>query len=321
LVAGLALGATACSDSDDSGDSAATTAATSAATTSSAPPATTAITVPTTLATTTTTAPGPRYYVSLGDSYASGWEPGVGNTTNGFAYQVADGAATAGTPLELVNFGCAGATTTSILTTAGCPAEALGPGATPYDGQTQADAAEAFLRAHPGEVELITVSIGGNDVTRCGVDPDPVACVGTAVGSINQNLPVLLQRLRATAGADTLIVGTTYPDVILGEWVSGAPNGQQLATLSVTAFQAIINPALQAAYTAAGAEFVDVTAASGAYGALTDLTPVAPYGNIPVPVAKVCELTYYCEQRDIHPRAAGYELIADLVLQVLAAGQ
>ena len=99
-----------------------------------------------------------------------------------------------------------------------------------------------------------------------------------------------------------MIVGTTYPDVILGQWVSGAPNGQQLATLSVAAFQNFINPALQQAYASAQGTFVDVTAATGAYGPLTELTELAPYGSIPVPVAKVCELTYYCEQQDIHPK-------------------
>ena len=56
------------------------------------------------------------YYVSLGDSYASGYEAGVGNTDNGFAYQVVDEAAAPPPhPLVLVNFGCGGATTTSLL--------------------------------------------------------------------------------------------------------------------------------------------------------------------------------------------------------------
>ena len=134
-------------------------------------------------------------------------------------------------------------------------------------------------------------------------------------------MPGIVQRLRAAAGPDTLIVGTTYPDVILGEWVSGAPNGQQLATLSVAAFQSLINPALQQAYASAQGTFVDVTAATGAYGPLTELTELAPYGSIPVPVAKVCELTYYCEQQDIHPKPAGYAVIADLVFDAFVAAR
>jgi lysophospholipase L1-like esterase len=254
------------------------------------------------------------YYVSLGDSYASGYEAGVGNTDNGFAYQVVDEAAAASHPLVLVNFGCGGATTTSLLEAEGCSPRGLGPGAEPYDGQTQVEAAETFIRAHPGEVGLITVSIGGNDVTACSIADDPVACVTNAVEGISTNVPEILQRLRAAAGPEVLIVGTTYPDVILGQWLDGTPEAQQLAALSVTAFKQLINPALAKAYAEAGGTFVDVTAATGAYGPMTELTPLAPYGEIPVPVAKVCELTYYCAERDIHPNADGYQVIADLVV-------
>ena len=270
---------------------------------------------PTTVATTAAASAVP-YYVSLGDSYASGYEAGVGNTDNGFAYQVVDEAAAASHPLVLVNFGCGGATTTSLLEAEGCSPRGLGPGAEPYDGQTQLEAAETFIRDHPGEVGLITVSIGGNDVTACSIADDPVACVTAAVEGISTNVPQILQRLRAAAGPEVLIVGTTYPDVLLGQWLDGTPEAQQLASLSVIAFKELINPALAKAYADAGGTFVDVTAATGAYGPMTELTPLAPYGEIPVPVAKVCELTYYCAERDIHPNADGYQVIADLVVDV-----
>ncbi|HKA03298.1 MAG TPA: GDSL-type esterase/lipase family protein, partial [Acidimicrobiales bacterium] len=273
---------------------------------------------PTTVAPTTTIAPTPRYYLSLGDSYASGYQPGVGNTTAGFAYQVAAASQGSSNPLQLVNVGCAGATTGSLLNAKGCPAPALGPGAVPYDAQTQLEAAEAFLTAHPGAVDLITVSIGGNDVTTCATNPNVGTCVTNAISTINANLPVIVQRLRAAAGPDTVIVGTTYPDVILGVWVTGGANGQQLATLSVAAFQTLINPALAAAYASVQGQFVDVTAATGAYGPLTELTDLPPYGSIPVPVAKVCELTHFCAQQDIHPTDAGYKVIADLVSDAFA---
>jgi lysophospholipase L1-like esterase len=270
---------------------------------------------PTTVATTAAASAVP-YYVSLGDSYASGYEAGVGNTDNGFAYQVVDEAAAASHPLVLVNFGCGGATTTSLLEAEGCSPRGLGPGAEPYDGQTQVEAAETFIRDHPGEVGLITVSIGGNDVTACSTADDPVACVTNAVEGISTTVPQILQRLRAAAGPEVLIVGTTYPDVILGQWLDGTPEAHQLASLSVTAFKELINPALAKAYADAGGTFVDVTAATGAYGPMTELTPLAPYGEIPVPVAQVCELTYYCAERDIHPNADGYQIIADLVVDV-----
>lgn len=264
-------------------------------------------------------AAGHLYYVSLGDSYAAGYQPTGAKrghaTTNGFAYQVVHLAAAKGYHYTLVNFGCGGATTRSILVSKGCPL--LGPGAPTYPTETQAAAAERFLRAHRGRIGLVTVSIGGNDVTACAAASSPIPCVAKAVGTIKTNLSTLLGGLRAAAGPGVRIVGTTYPDVILGEDLSTDPTQQNLASLSVEAFRSLINPALAAQYHAAGAAFVDVTAATGAYGPLTDTTTLPPYGTIPVPVAKVCELTYFCRYHDIHPRTGGYTVIAELVVGTL----
>ena len=261
-------------------------------------------------------------YVSLGDSYAAGWQPtgtgGAGHTTtNGFAYQTVTKAKAKGYDLQLVNFGCAGATTTSILTDPGCRPNLLGPGAASYTAP-QATAAEDYLKAHQGQVALITVSIGGNDVTKCAADPDTLTCLTTALTTLKTNLAKLLSGLRAAAGASTPIVGITYPDVLLGNYLSSNPKLKQLAQLSVAAFKSLVNPALQSAYTTAGGKFVDVTAATGAYGSLATTTTLAPYGKIPVPVAKICTLTYYCQYQDIHPHTNGYGIIARLVVGTLA---
>src|ERR687894_546635 len=81
-----------------------------------------------------------QYYVSLGDSYATGYQPtavGQGaNTRNGFAYQIPKLAKRRGHDLKLVNFGCGGETTVSLLerkTECG----GLGPGGEDYAGRTQ----------------------------------------------------------------------------------------------------------------------------------------------------------------------------------------
>lgn len=260
-------------------------------------------------------------YVSLGDSYAAGYQPtgpnSGGTDTNGFAYQVPALAAAKGFDFKLVNFGCGGATTTSIIQSVGCPQALLGPGATPYPTQTQAAAAEAFLRSHRGHVGLITVSISGNDVTGCASVAKPIPCVATAVTTIKRNIGILLSGLRSAAGPTVPIIGTTYPDVILGLYLSKKASVRSLAVLSVTAFKDLINPALKAEYSDVGGTLVDVTAATGAYGPLTQMTELAPYGRIPVPVAKVCELTFYCEWQNIHPRTAGYTVIAKLIVGAL----
>jgi lysophospholipase L1-like esterase len=258
--------------------------------------------------------PAAQLYVSLGDSYAVGYQPtapGMGaTTTHGFADQLPALARARGYRLKLVNFGCAGATTTSILQAVGCRAAALAPGGRSYDTTTQARAAQSFIRANRDRIGLITVSIGGNDVTACArPGTDPLACVSAAV-SIKANVGALAAGLRRAAGAKIPIFGTTYPDVLLGAYLTGDP---QMASLSIVAFRSLINPTLQAAYAAARGGFVDVTAATGAYGSMAQTTTLAPYGAIPTPVAKVCQLTYYCQFADIHARTAGYRIIAQLV--------
>jgi hypothetical protein len=60
-----------------------------------------------------------------------------------------------------------------------------------------------------------------------------------------------------------------------------------------------------------------VTAKTGAYGPLDELVPLPGGELVPKPVARVCELTYYCEFRDIHARTKGYRLIAKLVVNTL----
>lgn len=262
-----------------------------------------------------------QYYVSIGDSYAAGYQPtrhGAGATTrNGFAYQVVTGAKAKGYHFDLVNFACAGAVTASVLHSPGCPKAALGPGAAGYAPKTQGAAAVAFLRAHAGHIGLVTVSIGGNDVGGCGAAANPTACVGGALNVIKANLATLLTEIRGAAGAGTPIVGITYPDVLLAGAVSGDAAKKNLAQLSVFAFSSLINPTLKTLYTAAGAKFVDVTAATGAYGPMTATTSLAPYGTIPIPVAKICQLTYMCQYQDIHPRTNGYALIANLIVATL----
>lgn len=257
----------------------------------------------------------PTYALSLGDSYAVGYQPGMGTTREGFADQTVTKARGKGYRFTLVNLGCGGATTTSILKQKSCPKPARAVGAGRY-ATTQVAAATTFLKAHKGHVGLVTISISGNDVTSCAKAPDAVACVGAATASIKKNVGELVKRLRKAGGSKLRIVGITYPDVILGQWVR-PPVDQDLAKLSIVAFQQLINPALKETYEKYGARFVDVTAATGAYTPLEQTTTLAPYGVIPVAVANVCELTWYCEKGDIHARKSGYGVIADLIVGTL----
>lgn len=262
----------------------------------------------------------PGNYLSIGDSYGQGLQPEFeGNDadyTNGFAYLLPDLAEPLGWNLELENFACGGATVESMVNEPGCPDVGHSPKGPRYD-VPQLEAAIDFLDEHPDHVELITVVIGANDVILPCVTKadDQKACVTAAVAGMNFRLAAALTDLRAAAGPDTVIVGLTYPDMILGSYTAdGRPT---LAEDWVTAFREIFNPMLKERYEAIDAIFVDVTAGTGAYTPFSETTRLDPYGEIPVAVAEVCQLTWYCQGGDVHPTDAGHEAIAELVVDAL----
>jgi len=280
----------------------------------------------------------PKYYVSLGDSYSVGYQPKpTSGATAGYTAYVAKKL-----KMQLVNFGCGGATTDSILTFTGVcgtpgsygPPAATDAGTIPL-GDSQVTAAEAFITAHSGQIGLITVSIGGNDVTPCANasptnpvngETNAISCVEVGVTSITTNVVTLVDDLHSAAGSNVPIVGLTYPDVLLGLYVyptfESAAN-VSLANLSTVAFQKFINTALKTAYTSVpDGKFVDVTAATGAYTPLTTLakmpkstkvTDVPKGTKVPKAVVEVCELTWYCQLGNIHANTKGYTEIGKLI--------
>jgi lysophospholipase L1-like esterase len=264
--------------------------------------------------------------LSLGDSYSVGWQelPGgtQGSTHNGPADQLVPLAGARGWNLKLVNLGCAGATTTSMLTASavGCAPNALAPGAANYPAKSQTQAAVDFIKSHPHRVRVVTISIGGNDVDGCPTQSDATGCVTANMPRAIKNLTRIVKQLRAASGQMTRIIGSTYPDVELGLWVHPTVLGANTLALipgSVSAFRDDINPGLEKAYGTVGAAFVDVTKATGAYGPFLATTDRA-FGQIPVPVAKVCTLTYFCDGTfNIHMRTPGYHIIAALEANTL----
>lgn len=253
------------------------------------------------------------YYVALGDSYSVGYQPWpTPGATGGYTVPVARDA-----DLRLANFGCGGATTASILVDKGCAAPFGPPASTDaiaYPDQTQAEAAESFIRRHRGEIGLITVSIGGNDVTRCFQRRTWIACFASALGALRADVSTLAKGLREAAGPHVPLIGLTYPDVLLGLWVH--PPGRTdeiLATVSVSAFRSFINPTLARAYSTADGTFLDITAATGAYIPLSQTVSLAPYGPVPVAVARVCQLTWYCAKGNVHADTAGYRVMANRI--------
>ena len=241
------------------------------------------------------------FYVSLGDSYAAGVEVGPG-TPGGYATKVVADVAPKH-KFILRNFACSGATTTSMMSAIGCSASTPWPDGVAYPTMTQLAAAISFIDAHHGRIGLITITIGGNDL---GGTDDNVPPIATNIANVSA-------QLRAAAGRSVPIIGLTYPDAGLADWLNG-PSGVSTAEGSITAFQQVINPDWKAAYASSNVTFVDITAASGAYTALTQLVNYSTYGEIPYAVAQICNLTGMCSASNVHPTNAGYTLIAKQIV-------
>ena len=150
-----------------------------------------------------------RYDVALGDSLAVGVQPnqhGVElRTSEGYSDQLAATERTRIPSLRLVEFGCPGDSTARMITGHGDPAGARRNHCN-RSGGSQLIAAERFLRAHrkPGEIALITIDIGANDVDTCsGTLSQELACVSSGEKSIAHDIPIILKGINAAARPGT----------------------------------------------------------------------------------------------------------------------
>jgi len=258
-------------------------------------------------------------YLSLGDSYAAGFQPEPIGSTQGFAQQIAERSASGTDPLTLVNLGCPGATSSAVLADEGCATAASVADGWPHPSSTQLASALDIMRAHQAQIRLVTVSLGGNDINTCLDQVDPVGCARDLAPTIAANLDQILAQVRQIVGPDVPIVGITYPDVYVKDLDSTDPVARARAQASVVVFRDVLNPTLAAAYAGAGAGFVDITADSGAYRPVGEVVPSPDGGAVPAAVAAVCQYTHYCDSGDVHPTTAGYSFIADQVLALIAA--
>ena len=216
-----------------------------------------------------------QYDVALGDSLAAG--TGASTPANDYVNLVYQHELARHPGLQLVNLGCGGATTTSLINGPGCS----------YTTGTQLGDAEAFLRAHPGQVEMLTIDIGANDVDGCiGSSGIQTSCLQAGFNAISTNLPVILSGLRA-ADPTLAIFGMDYYDPFLNQWLSGA-SGQTVAQES-EAGAVSLNNELGQIYSAKKAAMADPAtlfqttnfALTGSYNGMT----------VPENVALICVWT------------------------------
>ena len=243
------------------------------------------------------------WYLALGDSLASGDQPGVGDDLDGgYVGGVLDAVQEDAPKARLRNLSCSGATTASMLGTDRCT----------YPEGSQVDAAVEFLRAHKAKVDLVTIDIGANDVTPCARGTVDQACALGAVATVERNLTTILTRLRAATGPDTEIIVLNYYNPFLAAWLTG-PAGQQVAGLT-TFLQTLLNGAVARSAAVVGADVADVATAFRSF----DQTPVTTaFGTIPTNVATICAWTWMCTRNDIHANDAGYAVLAQTVVSRL----
>jgi lysophospholipase L1-like esterase len=187
-----------------------------------------------------------------------------------------------------------------------------------YRHGSQLRAAESFLRSHRGQVAFVTISIGGNDVQRCG-DAGVIAagCAQLALAGLGRTMPRIARRLGRAAG-DVPVVGLTYYNAFLALYLQG-PAGQAQALVTVP-LAAQFNASLRRTYRAHRIGVADVPRAFSS-NELAAVEPVAGLGPQPVAVARICRWTWMCAPAprgpDIHPNTSGYRVIARELGRVL----
>lgn len=182
--------------------------------------------------------PGQPVMIALGDS----WAAGVGATPgNGYVPQLrsalqerygclparAEQAADKCKQLQLVDLALGGATTPSLIV-----------GQLPTAVSLLAD--RNGDRNPRNDVEVITLHIGGNDVTgpiiaAClgGLTAGCVATIQAELSAYRADLETLLSALRSAAGSDTAIVIGTYDNPIATCALGAVPGAVQLGALTL----------------------------------------------------------------------------------------
>jgi lysophospholipase L1-like esterase len=266
-----------------------------------------------------------RYYLSLGDSLAQGMQPrsaGITvNTDEGYADQLYATEQPRIQGLKLVKLGCGGETTTSFLTGSG---NSLAPllGCNPAGGSQMA-AAERFLRAHhhSGDVALLTLDIGANDVVGCASGANlNISCVTRGVDHIVANLPRIMRRLRRAAGRGVAMASMTLYDPFLQLYLT--PEDQSEALL-INGYANNLNRSLDHIYRAGRFRVAHVDEAFRTYDTSATTTLPGQPKPVPVAVAEVCRLTWMCAPApfgpNIHPNVRGYAVIAQAFAAALGS--
>ncbi|MBO0768022.1 MAG: SGNH/GDSL hydrolase family protein [Solirubrobacterales bacterium] len=268
------------------------------------------------------------YYLALGDSLSVGYQPnksGVGTETkHGYVNDLYAAARKHDKNLKLVQLGCPGDTTASMLTGKGNATEARLFHCNRSHG-SQLQAAVAFLKAHhaKGEVPLVTIDIGANDVDGCMTKASSgigalYTCIADGEKTIQSNLPKILKALRTAAPGKTVLSGMNLYDPLLAGELSSDQTQAGEARLSTQVVRQV-NTLLAGDDKAAHFRTADVANAFETYDTRPTSTKGSPLAatnpTVPRDVAEICKLTWMCAPKpvgpNIHANASGYATIAE----------
>ena len=250
-----------------------------------------------------------RTYLALGDSLAFGYTQGTFNSLN------REGDPAAESPVafdrgyvddlgrllqpylpgvEIVNDGCPGETTDSFIG-GPCSYQLTYRLHHRYFGgsrSSQLSDALHYLRTHRGRVSPVTLDIGANDAlkviyTDCHGTPTCINARAPALfAHIASNLGVILRRLRAADPRGRILVLGVYD-----------PFGGSIA--GIGGFFTGLNATEAAQARRVGARFAD---------------PLPVFNPELLEAPTLCRLVGVCDEGDIHPTYAGYEVLAELLL-------
>ncbi|MEU0452850.1 SGNH/GDSL hydrolase family protein [Streptomyces sp. NPDC006129] len=249
------------------------------------------------------------YYISIGDSLATGYQPDVDKDTHvAYTDQLYARLKQRVPGLKHIRLGCTGETTESLIKGGTCD----------YSHATsQLDAALQAMAQHRGKVAYVTLSVGANDIQRC-VSPAGTldgTCLNSASRTMGKNLARITGALRKAGTTNTRFVGSTYYNPFLASWLLGAA-GQQAAKESAPLIKAG-NSGITQVYESTGFKAADVAGAFSSDDFTTQVN-MPGAGEVPANVAKICRLTWACTQKDPHPNADGHKVIAGAFAAVLA---
>jgi lysophospholipase L1-like esterase len=231
--------------------------------------------------------PPQSYYLALGDSMTYGIQPTKvkpgarpSDFKTGYVDLFAARLRKLSPKIDTVNDGCPGESTVTFIR-----------GGWRCDGfelhdsfrGPQLKAATSFLRAHPGQVSPITLTLWGGDLA-------PLSAKGTqarsAIASFATRFESILRQLRAAAPAAEIIV--------TGAW---NPEADRL-------------PQIEPLYRSLDAAIARAAAASRARVA-NIFVALDGSGSVQAQQARLCRLTFYCSKGDPHPTDAGYRAMAE----------